>query len=94
MLAALAAGADGRPQARMLLSKALAVGEELVATLRDHPSALRVELAGSARRRADTVKDLDIVAASSDPAALVEAFAASPAIDVGLDLGRGRRAGR
>src|SRR5688572_17581286 len=35
--AALAAGADGRPKARMLLSKALPVGEELVATLRDHP---------------------------------------------------------
>src|SRR5918994_7710749 len=81
VIAALAAGADGRPQARMLLSKALTVGEELVATLRDHPSALRVELAGSARRRADTVKDLDIVVAASDPAALVEAFAGLHAID-------------
>ena len=67
VLAALAAGADGRPKARMLLSKALAVGEELVASLRDHPAALRVELAGSARRQADTVKDLDIVAAAADP---------------------------
>src|ERR671910_444660 len=81
VLAALAAGADGRPRARMLLSKALSVGEELVATLRDHPAALRVELAGSARRRADTVKDLDIVAASSDPAALVEAFAGLHSVD-------------
>ena len=81
VLAALAAGADGRPKARMLLSKALTVGEELVATLRDHPSALRVELAGSARRRADTVKDLDIVVASSDPLALVEAFAELHSID-------------
>jgi DNA polymerase (family 10) len=79
--AALAAGADGRPKARMILSKALPVGEELVATLRDHPSAIRVELAGSARRRADTVKDLDIVAASSDPAALVEAFANLHSVD-------------
>ena len=50
VLAALAAGADGRPKARMLLSKALTVGEELVAALREHPAALRVELAGSARR--------------------------------------------
>ena len=93
VLAALAAGADGRPQARMLLSKALTVGEELVATLRDHPSALRVELAGSARRRADTVKDLDIVVASSDPAALVEAFAELRLDRLRLDLGRGRRQG-
>src|SRR5215204_5463160 len=81
VLAALAAGADGRPKARMLLSKALTVAEELVATLRDHPSVLRVELAGSARRRADTVKDLDIVVASSDPAALVEAFAGLHSVD-------------
>src|SRR5918997_6097698 len=81
VMAALAAGADGQPRARMLLSKALAVGEELVAGLRDHPAALRVELAGSARRWADAVKDLDIVAATSDAAALVEAFSASPAID-------------
>ena len=79
--AALAAGADGRPKPRMLLSKALAAGEELVAALREHPAALRVELAGSARRLADTVKDLDIVAASSDPEALSAAFCELEAID-------------
>ncbi|MEA2332231.1 MAG: polymerase [Thermoleophilaceae bacterium] len=82
VLAALAAGADGSPKQRMLLSKALAVGDELVASLRDHPAALRVELAGSARRQADAVKDLDIVVASSDPAELVKAFCASPGVDV------------
>jgi DNA polymerase (family 10) len=82
VLTALADGADGSPKSRMLLSKALEIGDELVAAMREHPSALRVELAGSARRWADDVKDLDIVAASSDPAAFVEAFSASPAIDV------------
>jgi DNA polymerase (family X) len=82
VMAALATGADARPKARMLLSKALAVGEELVAGLRDHPDALRVELAGSARRRADTVKDLDIVAAASDPKALADHFCSLPAVDV------------
>jgi len=81
LLEAFAAGADGRPKARMLLSKALPVAEELVATLREHPAAIRVELAGSARRLADTVKDLDIVAASSDPAALAEAFAGLHSVD-------------
>jgi DNA polymerase (family X) len=82
VLAALAAGADGRPKERTLLSKALAVGEELVAGLRDHPAAVRVELAGSARRWADSVKDLDIVAASSDPDALVKAFCELKPVDV------------
>jgi DNA polymerase (family X) len=81
VLAAFAAGADGRPKARMILSKALPVGEELAASLREHPAAIRVELAGSARRLADTVKDLDIVAASSDPAALAEAFTKLSPID-------------
>jgi len=81
VLAAFAAGADGRPKTRMILSKALPVGEQLVTALREHPAAIRVELAGSARRLADTVKDLDIVAASSDPAALAEAFAGLGAID-------------
>src|ERR671918_1929586 len=82
VMAALAGGADGRPKARMLLSKALAVAEELVAGLRDHPAALKVELAGSARRQADTVKDLDIVVAAGDPGALAEHFCSLQAVDV------------
>ncbi|HEY8769242.1 MAG TPA: PHP domain-containing protein, partial [Thermoleophilaceae bacterium] len=66
---------------RVLLSQALAIGEEMVAALREHPAALRVELAGSARRMADTCKDLDIVAAASEPKALTEAFASLAQVD-------------
>jgi DNA polymerase (family X) len=82
VMATLAAGADGRPKERMLLSKALTVGEELAAALREHPAAIRVEVAGSARRMADTVKDLDIVAAASDAKALSDHFCSLAAIDV------------
>jgi DNA polymerase (family X) len=81
ILAALAAGADGSVRERVLLSVALELGNELVEGLREHPAAVRVELAGSARRQADTCKDLDIVAATEDPQALVDGFAALPAID-------------
>ncbi len=81
VLAALAAGADGEERPRTLLSKALVIGEEMVDGLREHPSMIRVELAGSARRWAETCKDLDIVACASDPEALLEAFAALPAVD-------------
>jgi len=87
VLAALAAGADthegtgGRPTSRTLLSHALAVGLELLEGLREHDAALRVELAGSARRWEETCKDLDFVAAASDPRALVEAFTRLPTID-------------
>ena len=75
-----AAGA-GRPRPRIVLSRALAVGEPIVMALRDHPAAERVELAGSARRMTDTVKDLDIIATAHDPAALAQALATHELIE-------------
>jgi len=63
VLAALAAGADGSVKERVLLSVAREVGGALVEGLRASGTAEQVELAGSARRWADTCKDLDIVAA-------------------------------
>jgi DNA polymerase (family 10) len=74
VLAAFAAGVADAPRPRMVLHKALQVGEAIVAALRAHPAADRVELAGSARRLVDSVKDLDIVATASDPSALLAAL--------------------
>jgi DNA polymerase (family 10) len=65
----------GGTPARLLLSKALPIAEQIVGTLRAHPAAHRVEVAGSMRRLADTVKDLDIIATSDDPPALARALA-------------------
>ena len=59
-----------------MLHRALAVGEPLIAALRAHPASERVELAGSARRMTDSVKDLDIIATAGDPLALAQAAAA------------------
>jgi DNA polymerase (family X) len=67
-------GAGERP-ARIVLSRALAVGEPLVEALREHPASQHVELAGSARRMTDTVKDLDVIATATDPLALARAAA-------------------
>jgi DNA polymerase (family 10) len=78
LAAALAAEAavDGNGSSgRMVLNKALTVGEQLVAALRDHPASERVELAGSARRMTDSVKDLDVIATARDPLALSQAAA-------------------
>jgi DNA polymerase (family 10) len=63
VLAALDAGAaDGEHRTRrVVLDRALAVGELLIEALRVLEPEARIELAGSARRRADSVKDLDIV---------------------------------
>ena len=74
MLSSLDAGIGERPAQRVLLHRALTIGEQIVAALREHPAAERVELAGSARRQADSVKDLDIIATASDPGALVRAL--------------------
>jgi DNA polymerase (family 10) len=74
VLTALAAGAGEAPEERVLLSKALDIGEGIVEALRAHPASDRVEIAGSARRMTDSVKDLDIIATASDPGALLNAF--------------------
>src|ERR1700761_952179 len=72
-----AADADGNGAGRrVVLNRALAVGEQLLDALRAHPAAERVELAGSARRMTDSVKDLDVIATASDPVALAQAAAA------------------
>ena len=70
VLAAFEAGAGERPRPRILLHKALPIAEGIVEALRAHPASDKVELAGSARRGADAVKDLDIIATASDTAAL------------------------
>ncbi len=73
ILASLNAAGAGERQHRVVLDRALAVGEQLVRLLREHPVAQRVELAGSARRMTDSVKDLDVIATATDPGALARA---------------------
>jgi len=67
--------AAGGPAPRVVLSRAESIAEEVVTALRAHPASDRVEVAGSLRRRADSVKDLDIIATASDPKALAAALA-------------------
>ena len=65
----------GRPGAADPAARARCdVAEQIVGALRAHPAADRVEVAGSLRRLADSVKDLDIIATADDPAALVAAL--------------------
>jgi DNA polymerase (family 10) len=78
---ALAEADDGRPAPRVVLSRAIAVAEEIAGALRDHPAAERVEVAGSLRRMVESVKDLDIIATASDPAALSAALTELPQVE-------------
>src|SRR6185312_2456248 len=73
-------GEPGEGPGRLLLSKVLPIAEELAATLREHPSSHEVEIAGSARRWAETCKDIDLIATADDPVALAAALVAHPLI--------------
>lgn len=91
LLAAVERGAadgdDGRGPRRVVLDRALAIGEQVVAALRAHPAAQRVELAGSARRMTDSVKDLDVIATAEDPRALADALAGLDLVESVLAIG-------
>jgi DNA polymerase (family 10) len=66
---------------RMLLDDATEIGERLLSFVRDHAATEQAELAGSLRRRKETVGDLDIVAASADRKTLADAFAGADFVD-------------
>jgi DNA polymerase (family 10) len=65
-------GEVGDGNGRVLLSKVRPVAEALARALREHPAANRVEVAGSARRWAETCKDIDLIATAEEPQALAE----------------------
>jgi DNA polymerase (family 10) len=66
---------------RMLLDEASARGAHMLEFVRSHPSTVRAEIGGSLRRMKETIGDLDIVASSTDGAALADAFAGAPFAD-------------
>lgn len=78
ILKALAEGQGGDEPRRGLLGVGLPVVREVVEALRAHPAAVDVSEAGSARRRRETFRDLDVIATATDPAALIEYFVGLP----------------
>jgi DNA polymerase (family 10) len=62
---------------RILLPAALELGEEIAASLRDRGGeGTTVIVAGSARRQADSVKDLDLIATTTRPTTLAKSLGA------------------
>ena len=80
VLAALDRLGDEGPSERLLLSEVLPVASELADALRAHPASEEVEVAGSARRLAETCKDIDLIATASDPVTLARSLAEHPLI--------------
>jgi DNA polymerase (family X) len=69
---------DEGPSERVLLSDALPIAERLLEVLREHPGSKAVDVAGSARRLAETCKDIDLIATASDPVGLAKALVEHP----------------
>lgn len=74
ILKALEAGVGEQAEPRRLLGTALPGVRRVAAELAAHPAAIAVSEAGSVRRRRETVRDLDLVATSSDAPSLIAAF--------------------
>ncbi len=62
------------PSDRRLLGDGLGPLLAVVDELQQHPAAVKVSEAGSARRRKETFRDLDIIATANDPEALIDYF--------------------
>ncbi|MBA3735543.1 MAG: DNA polymerase/3'-5' exonuclease PolX [Actinobacteria bacterium] len=62
------------PSDRRLLGDGLGPLLAVVEVLQKHPAAVKVSEAGSARRRKETFRDLDIIATAGDPEALIDYF--------------------
>ena len=72
---------------RMPLGKALPLAEELARALRRAPGVRRVEVAGSLRRRKETIGDIDLLATSASPERTIRAFAGLPQVAEVLEAG-------
>jgi DNA polymerase (family 10) len=69
-----------RRTTRIPLGRAWPTAQELLAQLRQVPGVAAAEAAGSLRRMRATVGDLDLLAAASDSAAVMEAFINHPLV--------------
>jgi DNA polymerase (family 10) len=66
--------------ARVRIDQALGLAQALLAGLRDAPGLIRIEIAGSLRRRRETIKDIDIVVSSDDPTPIMDRFVSLPGV--------------
>jgi DNA polymerase (family 10) len=83
-----------RDEARFPRPAAAQYGEAFLEYLRASPAVRRAEIAGSYRRRKDTVGDLDILVLARDPALAVERFVRYPEVEEVVAQGSARAAVR
>jgi len=66
--------------ARTPLAAARAIAQQVSEALRAHGGVERLEIAGSLRRMRDTVKDIDLLVTSTDPARVIRTFTTLPSV--------------
>ncbi|MBI4253210.1 DNA polymerase/3'-5' exonuclease PolX [Candidatus Uhrbacteria bacterium] len=66
---------------RMLLGTVVPLAQDIEARLRSVPGVARVTVAGSIRRRQETIGDIDIVATTAHPKRVMDAFIALPEVE-------------
>ncbi len=69
-----------RGMERQPLGKVLPIAKEIVDDLRENAPVNQIQIAGSIRRWKDTVKDIDILATSKNPKAVMNAFIHLPGV--------------
>jgi DNA polymerase (family X) len=65
---------------RHLFSDALAAAETVLDALRHHPDVVRCSTAGSLRRSKEIIGDIDLLASSREPAAVLDFFTRQPGV--------------
>jgi DNA polymerase (family 10) len=65
---------------RHLLSAALAAADPILESLRAHPDVVRCSAAGSLRRFKEVIGDIDFLASSRNPAAVIDFFTGQPGV--------------
>ena len=68
-------------QGRFLFGEAYPQARALLEKIPKHPQTLRADIAGSLRRRKEIVKDIDLVAESRKPEALMDLFTSLPLVE-------------
>jgi len=65
---------------RILQHEALALATPILEWVRGRPEAIRSEICGSLRRRAETIGDIDILFSAQEPGPVIDAFVALPQV--------------
>jgi DNA polymerase (family X) len=88
-LTKLSANPPQHSEPRVLLPKALELAQTLVVGLTERGGpGTEVQIAGSARRMADSVKDLDLIAVTGKPVTLAKSIATLPEIESVASAGK------